>query len=209
MKVELLSIEGEKRKELELPSTIFAQKVNGALLWEAARMYLARKRRGTASTKRRDEVRGSGRKLYRQKHTGRARVGDAYSPIRRGGGVPFGPKPRDFSCSISMSKKKLRAALVSALSEKASMGAIKVIEEIKLEQPNTRRFSEILKNLDLNHKKTLFLLPELEKNIKLSARNIPKAGVMQATDLNAYEVMNYNFLVFTEKGLEKLLERYK
>ncbi len=207
MRLELLSIEGEKKDSVELPPHIFNQRVNTTLLWEAEKMYLARRRRGTACTKTRGEVRGSGRKLYRQKHTGRARVGDAYSPIRRGGGVAFGPKPRDYS--YSMPKKKLRAALFSALSEKASLGGIRIIEDITLEKPSTRRFFEILKNLDLINKKTLFLLSEIERNIKLSARNIPKIDIMLSTDLNAYEVMNHNLLVFTKRGLEKFLEKYK
>lgn len=202
MLADVVTRSGEKSGTVELPDSIFGIEPNRALLWEVTRMYLANRRQGTASTKRRGEVRGGGKKPWRQKHTGRARVGSIRSPVWKGGGVVFGPKPRDYS--YSMPKKKRRLALVSALAEKSKENLIKIIEDFTLDKPKTKEMATILKNLNLVGEKTLLAVAELDENLKRSARNIPLLKVAPAKDLNAFEVLAHRYLVLTKRSLDLL-----
>lgn len=205
MKVDVLTRTGETSGTVELPDRLFGIEPNKALLWEVTRMYLANRRQGTASAKKRGEVHGSGKKPWRQKHTGRARVGSVRSPVWKGGGVVHGPKPRDYS--YSMPKKKKRLALVSALAEKSKENSIKIIEDFVIDKPKTKEIATILKKLNLEGKKTLLAVVGLDENLKRSSRNIPYLSVTPVKDLNAYTVLSHRYLVLTTKGLESLEAR--
>ncbi len=207
MKVDVLTRTGETAGTVELPDRLFGIEPNKGLLWEVTRMYLANRRQGTASAKKRGEVHGSGKKPWRQKHTGRARVGSIRSPVWKGGGVVHGPKPRDYS--YSMPKKKKRLALVSALAEKSKENSVKIIEDFVIDKPKTKEIATILKKLNLEGKKTLLAVPGLDENLKRSARNIPYLSVTPVKDLNAYEVLSHRYLVLTTKGLESLEARWQ
>jgi large subunit ribosomal protein L4 len=207
MKVDIVTRTGEKSGTIELPEKIFGGEPNKALLWEVSRMYLANRRQGTASAKKRGEVSGSGKKPWRQKHTGRARVGSIRSPVWKGGGVVHGPKPRDYS--YTMPKKKKAIALASALAEKSKENLIKLIEDFTLEKPKTKEIATILKNLNLSGEKILLAVAGLDENLKRSTRNIPRLSVTPAKDLNAYDVMAHRYLVLTKKGLESLQARWQ
>ncbi|MEO0130097.1 MAG: 50S ribosomal protein L4 [candidate division WOR-3 bacterium] len=204
MKAELLSINGGLKGEIEIPEDIFACEINKALIWEAVTNYLNNQRQGTASTKTRGEVRGGGRKPWAQKHTGRARHGSIRSPIWRKGGVVFGPKPRDYYYSLP--RKKKRIALLSALSARYQDKEILFLEDFNLNEPKTKLMYNILKNLKMNDKKVLLVVKNMEKNIKLSSRNIPNLTLMPANSLNAYEILVNDKIIFTESGLESLKE---
>lgn len=204
MEVKLLSLEGEEKKKIRLPEKLFGIKPNEGVVWEVIKMYMARKRQGTASTKTRGEVRGGGRKPWRQKHTGRARHGSIRAPQWRHGGVVHGPKPRDYNYSVPAKVKRL--ALYSALSHRASQGKIFVIEDIKLDEPKTRRIAEILKNIGVYGEKTLLLYDEYDPILYKSARNIENLTIMEAHKANAYEILHAKNIVITEKGLRKLEE---
>jgi large subunit ribosomal protein L4 len=190
---------------VELPDEVFGQTPNQTLIWEAVRAYQANKRQGTAATKTRGEVSGGGRKPWRQKHTGRARAGSIRSPVWRGGGTVFGPKPHSYR--IELSKRKRRAALISALSEMASQDRIQVVKELKLSKPKTKELSELIKGFGLAEKKILMLVSKLDEALKLSARNLPRVSVMPAQALNAYDALCHDYLIFTQDGLEALLKK--
>lgn len=199
----LYNLEGERIGEVELNPSVFDQEVNHHLLHEAAVMYLANQRVGTASTKTRSEVRGGGRKPWRQKGTGRARHGTIRSPIWRGGGVTFGPKPRDYS--YSMPTKARRQALRSALSARANEGRIKVLDQLDFEEPKTRLFAALLRALN-SPEKTLVVLDRAAENTIKSARNIPGVTTLLAADLNPYEVLNHDEILITTAGIAQVEE---
>jgi|UniRef100_A0A7C3UUF4 large subunit ribosomal protein L4 len=204
MKVNLLTITGEVKKEIEIPDEVFNAEIKEGVVWEVVRNYLANQRQGTAKTKTRGEVSGGGRKPWPQKHTGRARHGSIRSPIWVGGGKVFGPKPRDYSYSLP--KKKRRKALFSSLSARMKENGIIFIEDFSLPQPKTKEMANILKNLSITSDEScLLLLPEMKEEIKLSARNIPHLKCKLAKDINTYDVLENRKLVFTEKGLETFL----
>ncbi len=198
------NIEGEKLGEIELPETVFGIKPNPAVVWEVVRAYQANQRQGTASTKTRGEVRGGGRKPWRQKHTGRARVGSIRSPIWVGGGVVFGPKPRSYY--IRVPKKVKRLAIKSVLSERAKQGRIIVLEDFDMEKPRTKKIAEFLKGVDLLDKKTLLVLATHNENIYKSGRNIRKLGVREARLVNVYDVLVSRHLVITKDALRVMEE---
>ncbi len=204
MKAEIFTINGEIKGEIEIPEEIFAYEINQGLIWEVVTNYLNNQRQGTASTKRRGEVSGGGRKPWPQKHTGRARHGSIRSPIWRKGGVVFGPKPRDYYYSLP--KKKKRLALLSALSARYQDKEILFLEDFNLNEPKTKLMYNILKNLKVNGEKVLLVVKDMERNIKLASRNIPNLTLMPADSLNAYEVLVNNKIIFTESGLGKLKE---
>jgi large subunit ribosomal protein L4 len=199
----LHDMQGEQLGDIELNPSVFGVDVNHHLLHEAVTMYLANQRVGTASTKTRSEVRGGGRKPWRQKGTGRARAGSIRSPIWAGGGITFGPKPRDYSYSIPI--KARRQALRSALSAKAAENRIAVIDELSFEEPKTRRFAALLEAFN-SPQSTLVVLGEVDENTIKSARNIPNVTTMVAKDLNAYQVLRHDELLITEEGLARLEE---
>lgn len=200
----VFSISGKKKGKIVLPQSIFSTEPNKNVLYDVVRMYLANRRQGTSSTKGRSEVRGGGRKPYRQKHTGRSRVGTIRSPIRRGGGVVFGPKPRDYSFKVH--KKVKRLAIRSAFSLKREENAVKVIENIDFDVPKTKRLYEILIMFGLENKKILFLIDKYSKNVFLSARNIPQFKISLAKDANAYDILWAEILLLTKDSVEIIKE---
>lgn len=205
MKVNVMSIDGAVKDTIELPEDIFGLDDNPYLIWEAMTNYLANQRQGTAKTKTRGEVRGGGKKPWRQKHTGRARVGSIRSPIWVGGGVVFGPVPRDYNYKIP--KQKKRKALCVALSMKLKHQGIKFIEDFELENHKTKAMAKILSTLNLTDSKTVFVKDNYSQNMILASRNIPNLELTTGKDLNIYDCVVSDQLVFTTKGLNSLINR--
>ena len=203
MELSVLNINGQETgRKVTLNESIFGIEPNDHVLYLGVKQYLANQRQGTAKAKERSEHAGSTRKLGRQKGGGGARHGDINSPLLRGGGRVFGPKPRDYSFKLNKKVKVL--ARKSALSYKAQENAIVVVEDFTFEAPKTKEFINISKNLKVDGKKLLFVLPESNKNVYLSARNLQKAEVMLASSLNAYKVLNADVLVVTENSLKTI-----
>lgn len=206
MEVSVFNIKGEDTgRKVELNDEIFGIEPNDHCIYLAVKQYLADQRQGTAKSKERSEIAGSTRKLIRQKGSGGARRGDIKSPVLRGGGRVFGPKPRDYSFKLNKKVKEL--ARKSALSYKAQQDALIVVEDFEFDAPKTKEFKKIQKNLKIDDKKLLLVLPGVNKNVYLSARNIQRVDVMTATDLNTYRVMNANVLVVTENALSLVCKK--
>ena len=201
MEVSVLNINGQETgRKVTLNESIFGITPNDHVLYLDVKQYLANQRQGTAKSKERSEISGSTRKLGRQKGGGGARRGDINSPLLVGGGRVFGPKPRDYR--FKLNKKVKTLARKSALSYKAQESAIIILEDFNLEAPKTKEFVNVVKNLKIDSKKVLLLLPEVNKNVYLSARNLQRSEVMLASTLNAYKVLNADVLVFTDKSLQ-------
>lgn len=196
---------GEVLREKDIADSFTHAEVNTAVVHQCVVAYLANQRSGTASTKSRSEVTGSGRKLYRQKGTGRARVGDAGSPIRVHGGVAFGPKPRSYRQHTP--KQVRRLGLKSALADRFQNEQCVLIEDFTLERPRTKEIVSVLNALNLEGK-VLFVLGEHNPNIYLSLRNIPKVNSCTWDMLNIYEVLWHDKLVITERAAEKLEAKF-
>ena len=203
MEVSVLNINGQETgRKVSLNESIFGIKPNDHVLYLDVKQYLANQRQGTAKAKERSEVSGSTRKLGRQKGGGGARRGDINSPVLVGGGRVFGPKPRDYRFKLNKKVKVL--ARKSALAYKAQENAVIIVEDFNFEAPKTKDFVNITKNLKVEGKKTLLVLPEVDKNVYLSARNLQRAEVMTANTINAYKVLNAEVLVVTEKSLQTI-----
>ena len=203
MEVSVININGQETgRKVQLNDAIFGIEPNDHVLYLDVKQYLANQRQGTAKSKERSEVSGSTRKLGRQKGGGGARRGDINSPVLVGGGRVFGPKPRNYS--FKLNKKVKALARKSALSYKAQENAIVVLEDFTMEAPKTKDFVNITKNLKVDGKKLLLLLPEVNKNVFLSSRNLQRTEVMTATALNAYKVLNSEVLVITENSLKAI-----
>lgn len=203
MEVSVLNINGQETgRKVALNDAIFGIEPNDHILYLDVKQYLANQRQGTAKSKERSEVSGSTRKLGRQKGGGGARRGDINSPVLVGGGRVFGPKPRDYR--FKLNKKVKLLARKSALSYKAQESAIVVVEDFNMEAPKTKDFVNITKNLKVEGKKILLLLPEVNKNVFLSSRNLQQTEVMTASALNAYKVLNADVLVVTENSLKAI-----
>lgn len=203
MEVSVLNINGQETgRKVVLNDAIFGIEPNDHVLYLDVKQYLANQRQGTAKSKERSEMSGSTRKLGRQKGGGGARRGDINSPVLVGGGRVFGPKPRDYGFKLNKKVKVL--ARKSALSYKAQENAVVVVEDFTFEAPKTKDFVNITKNLKVEGKKTLLVLPEVDKNVYLSARNLQRAEVMTANTINAYKVLNAEVLVVTEKSLQTI-----
>ena len=203
MEVSVLNINGQETgRKVSLNESIFGIEPNDHVLYLDVKQYLANQRQGTAKAKERSEVSGSTRKLGRQKGGGGARRGDINSPVLVGGGRVFGPKPRDYR--FKLNKKVKALARKSALAYKAQENAVIVVEDFNFEAPKTKDFVNITKNLKVEGKKTLLVLPEVDKNVYLSARNLQRAEVMTANTINAYKVLNAEVLVVTEKSLQTI-----
>ena len=203
MEVSVLNINGQETgRKVSLNESIFGIEPNDPVLYLDVNQYLANQRPGTAKAKERSEVSGSTRKLGRQKGGGGARRGDINSPVLVGGGRVFGPKPRDYRFKLNKKVKVL--ARKSALAYKAQENAVIVVEDFNFEAPKTKDFVNITKNLKVEGKKTLLVLPEVDKNVYLSARNLQRAEVMTANTINAYKVLNAEVLVVTEKSLQTI-----
>ena len=207
MEVSVLNIKGEDTgKKVVLNDVIFGIEPNDHCIYLAVNQYLAAQRQGTHKSKERSEIAGSTRKLIRQKGGGGARRGDIKSPVLRGGGRVFGPRPRDYW--FKLNKKVKALARKSALSYKAQQNAIVVVEDFDFETPKTKDGVALLNNLKVEGKKTLIVLPEVKKNVNLSVRNIQRVEVMTASALNTYKVMNANVLVVTENALKLVDETF-
>ena len=205
MDINVLDIKGQETgRKVTLNENIFGIEPNDHVLYLAVKQYLADQRQGTAKSKERSEHAGSTRKLGRQKGGGGARRGDIDSPVLVGGGRVFGPKPRDYSFKLNKKVKVL--ARKSALAYKAQDNAIVVVEDFNLDAPKTKDFVNIAKNLKIDSKKVLLVLPEVEKNVYLSARNLQKAEVMTASQVNSYKVLNADVVVITENSLKVIDE---
>ena len=193
-------------KKAVLSQEVFGIEPNTHAIYLAVKQYLADQRQGTHKAKQRNEVAGSTRKLKRQKGTGGARAGSILSPLFPGGGRIFGPVPRDYSFKLN---KKLKAlARRSALSLKAQDEAITVVEDFVMETPKTKSFVAMAEALNLAGKKILLVVAETDHNISLSVRNLPKVKVMQAANLNTYDVMNAGVMLFTESALARVNENF-
>jgi len=209
MEVVVKNIAGEDTgRKIELNDSIFGIEPNDHAIYLDVKGHLANKRQGTHKSKERADIVGSTKKLKRQKGTGTARAGSIKSPIFRGGGRVFGPRPKSYNEKVN---KKVKAiARKSALSYKAKDGQVIVIENFSMDQPKTKEFTNILNNLKINHKKSLFVLADTNKNIYLSARNLPHAQVVAENGLMTYNILNNNTIVLTEdvvKRLEKVFEK--
>lgn len=201
--VEIYDINREKVGEVSLDDAIFGVEVKGHILHEVVTMQLASRRSGTACTKGRSEVHGGGRKPWRQKGTGRARAGTIRSPLWRGGGTVFGPKPRSYAFKVP--KKVRRLALKMALSSKLANGQLLVLEGYPFETPKTREFVKVLNRFEIN--KALFVIPEEQDALTLSARNVPYVHVMRTEGLNVYDILRFDHLVLLKPAINKITER--
>jgi len=201
--VALYNIKGEQIGDIELSERVFAAEINQSLIHDVIVMQNANKRQGTAATKTRGMVRGGGRKPWRQKGTGRARAGSIRSPIWVGGGITFGPSPRDYSYSIP--KKARRAALRSALTAKLSSDEIIIIDALEISAPKTKEIVEVLKNLGVE-KKAMLVIESYDNAVYLSTRNIPGVKSSPAQEINVSDVMNYGKLIITKDALAKIEE---
>ena len=202
--VPVYQFDSGKVSKSEVDETVFGEQILWKLLHEAVVMYQANRRVGTHSTKTRAEVKGAMRKPWRQKGTGRARAGSRKSPIWRGGGVVFGPKPRDYS--YSMPKKALKAALRSAVLGKLRDGEVTLIEGAEMDAPKTSVMARVFKDLEVTGTAVL-VLPEHHEALLKSTRNLDRAAVRTAADLNAYDVVRHERVIFTREGFDKLVER--
>ena len=203
MEINVLNINGQETgRKVSLNESIYGIEPNDHVIYLDVKQYLADQRQGTAKAKERSEHAGSTRKLGRQKGGGGARHGDINSPLLRGGGRVFGPKPRDYSFKLNKKVKVL--ARKSALSYKVQDNALVVVEDFNLDAPKTKDFVNITKNLKVEDKKVLLLLPESNKNVYLSARNLQRAEVLEASKVNTYKILNADVLVITEKSLETI-----
>lgn len=199
----LYNVKGEVIGEVALSEALFGAEVNEPLMHQAIVAYQARQRQGTASAKGRSEVRGGGRKPWRQKGTGMARTSSIRSPIFRGGGVTFGPKPRDFS--LGLPKRMRRQALSSALSAKVKAGDLLVLEALQLEEPKTREVVSLLANLNIKGS-ALIVTPETDAAVVLSSRNIPGVGTQRADNLNVYDLLAHAKVLLTRDAVARVEE---
>ena len=200
MQADVLNIEGKKTgRTVELPEEIFGIEPNDHVIYLAVKQYLAAQRQGTHKVKTRLEVKGSSKKLHRQKGTGGSRKGNLRNPLYKGGGTIFGPKPRDYDFKLNRKVKDL--AKMSALAHKAKGNAIVVVEDIKLDAPKTKQFATTLKSLNIADKKVLFVLPgEESENLFLSLRNVPTVEGTLLADINTYDIVNAQVLVLSESA---------
>jgi large subunit ribosomal protein L4 len=200
--IEIKDRDNRTIETVQIRDDVFGGKGKKGLLHQVVVNFLANQRQGTHSTKTKGLVSGGGRKPYRQKHTGRARAGSNRSPLWKGGGTIFGPQPRDYSYKVP--KKVKRRALKAALHEKLSSNEIIVLDSIPVEKPKTKEMITILKNLGLDKKSVLIVLPEYSDSVVLSARNIPGVKVARTMDLNTYDVIAANMLLMTREALTRL-----
>lgn len=207
LEVDLLNMEKGTVGKVSLPENAFAVKVRGDIMHEAVKAYLANQRQGTASIKGKGEVRGGGRKPWRQKGTGRSRAGSIRSPLWRGGGVVFGPKPRDYTYKIP--KKVKQSAIRAAFSSKLKDGDVIVIDRIEIKEPKTKLLVSQLKTLSIENKSLLIITDKKYHELILAARNIPNVKVLELADVNVYELLSYEKLLLTAAAVEKLKKSEK
>lgn len=203
--VEVKNLKNEKVEKLELSDEVFAVPVNQTLIWEAVRHYRASQRAGTVSTRVRSEVSGGGKKPWRQKGTGRARVGSIRNPIWRGGGTVFGPKPRDFDYSFP--KKKRRGAIKAVLSSKLRENLLVVLDKLELEKPKTRDFRKVLDQFV--EERCLIVDSADNHNLQLSARNLRGVKLVPSESLNVYDLLNHEHVLFSKSAILQVQEALK
>ncbi|MGE0680463.1 MAG: 50S ribosomal protein L4 [Candidatus Binatia bacterium] len=204
--IPVLSLNRETVGEIELPEHIAGQPTREHLLYETVRMQMANRRAGTASTKTRGEVRGGGKKPWRQKGTGRARAGSTRSPLWVGGAVIFGPRPRSYA--YRMPKSARRTALCAALALKQRQGELIVVKELTLPEPKTKRMLEVLSGLGIGNS-VLIVISQADDAIEKSAKNLPTVKVLRCEGLNVYDLLRYRQTLFTQQALELVSERLK
>lgn len=207
MELDVLKKDGTNSGEkITLPDDIYGITPNDHAIYQAVRVYLANQRHGTNKTKTMGEVSGSGKKLWKQKHTGRARVGSVRSPLWKGGGTIFGPQPRDYYTKVPKKLKQL--ARKSALSSKAKDGKIKIVEDFSMAAPKTKEFLAILKSLGVASKKVLFLTPGLDASLHKSGRNIARFNMIEANKASTYELLDNEFIVIQKSALDVLSKTF-
>ena len=207
MKLAVHNIKGkDTKKEISLNNDIFGVEPNNHAIYLDVKQYLAAQRSGTHKTKGRSEVKGSRRKLRKQKGSGAARVGDIKNPLFRGGGRVFGPQPRNYAFKIN--KKVKRIARKSALSYKAKDNDILILEDFNFDKPSTRSYNNLLSNFNLVDNKTVLVMSKSNKNILLSSRNLKNSRVVLASELNTYDVISANKLMFTESSFSEIEKIY-
>lgn len=190
----------DTKKKVSLDKAIYEIEPNDHAIYLDVKQYLANQRQGTHKAKERGEVKGSTRKIKKQKGTGTARAGDIKNPLFKGGGRVFGPRPRDYSFKLNIKQKRL--ARKSALSYKAKEGAITIVEGFSFDAPQTKKYTEMLTNFDAFDKKSLLVLSESNKNVYLSSRNLKKAKVVTASQINTYDLMNASSIILEEGSIE-------
>jgi len=205
MQVDILNTKGEKTgRTIELPEEIFGIEPNDHVIYLAVKQYQAAQRQGTHKVKTRMEVKGSSKKLHKQKGTGGARKGNLRNPLYKGGGTIFGPKPHKYDIKLNRKVKDL--AKMSALAYKAKENAIVVMEDVNMDAPKTKAFSGILKSLNIGKKKALFVIPEYDNNLYLSLRNVEGVNGSVLSDMNTYDILDANVLVMTETAAKLFTE---
>jgi len=203
--IDVKNVKGEQISQLELAEDVFSVPVKSSVLHEVVTMQLANRRSGTASVKHRSDVRGSGRKLFRQKGTGRARRGDIKSPLLRGGGVVFGPDGRIYTQKVLKKVRKL--ALKMALSSKVLENELMVLDQLKLDQVKTKEFVSVLDALELNN--ALIVTENKNEHLELSARNVPDIKILRTEGLNVYDILKYRILVLLEPAVKNIEGRLR
>jgi len=199
MQLDIINAKGEKTgRTVELPEEIFGIEPNDHVLYLAVKQYMGAQRQGTHKVKTRSEVQGSSKKLHKQKGTGGARKGNLRSPIYKGGGTIFGPKPHKYDIKLNRKVKDL--AKMSALAYKAKENNIVVLEDLVMDVPKTKTFTVVLKSLNIGRKKSLFVVPEYNDNFYLSLRNVPGVNGTVISDMNTYDILNANVLVLSESA---------
>lgn len=208
MQTEVINIQGKKTgRKVELPDEIFGVEPNDHVIYLAVKQHLAAKRQGTHKVKTRLEVKGSSKKLHRQKGTGGSRKGNIRNPLYKGGGTIFGPKPRDYDFKLNLKVKGL--AKCSALSYKVKENNLIVLEDVNMEAPKTRSFIEILKGINADGKKVLFLSDKFNDNLYLSFRNLPNVEGYPFNDMNTYDIVNADVVVITEASVKSIADEVK
>lgn len=205
MQLEIINIKGEKTgRTIDLPDEIFGIEPNDHVIYLAVKQYQGAQRQGTHKVKTRMEVKGSSRKLHKQKGTGSARKGNLRNPLYKGGGSIFGPKPHKYDIKLNRKVKDL--AKMSALAYKAKENAIVVLEDINMDVPKTNSFSTMLKSMNIGKRKALFVIPEYNDNLYLSLRNVTGVSGTLLSDMNTYDILNANVLVLTESAAKLFTE---
>src|SRR5215207_8591998 len=205
MQLDIINTKGEKTgRTIELPEEIFGIEPNDHVIYLAVKQFQGAQRQGTHKVKTRMEVKGSSRKLHKQKGTGGARKGNLRNPLYKGGGSIFGPKPHKYDIKLNRKVKDL--AKMSALAYKAKENAIVVLEDVNMEGPKTKTFSAILKSLNIGRKKALFVIPEYNDNMYLSLRNVQGVSGTLLADMNTYDILNANVLILTESAAKLFSE---
>lgn len=208
MEINIINISGkETGKKITLDDNIFGIEPSTHTVYLEVKQHLANKRQGTHKAKERSEITGSTKKIKKQKGTGTARAGDIKNPLFKGGGRVFGPRPRNYGFKLNKAQK--RVAKKSALSQKVIDNALRVVEDFNLESPKTKDFTQILQNLDLMNKKSLFVLGDSNKNVYLSSRNLQGVKVVNFSELTSYDIMNASDLVLFESSVEKIQENLR